>query len=99
MARLEVAFWYCDDREVRMVYVVNPSMWEEGAMARSLTPQEIAQAFHASYERQAPAFGYETRDASAKPWSEVPEQNRGLMVAVARDLMARGIIAPGVIDE
>src|SRR5207253_2058401 len=36
-----------------------------------------------TYERLAPSFGYQTRKASAVPWSEVPEANKRLMVAVA----------------
>lgn len=54
--------------------------------------ERIAQAFHESYERLAPDHGYETREASAKPWSEVPEQNKGLMVAVIEELLENGII-------
>ena len=52
-----------------------------------MTPDELAQAFHEAYERLAPRFGYETRKASAKPWAEVPEQNRSLMVAVCAELL------------
>ena len=49
-----------------------------------------ARCFHAHYERLAPDFGYATRPDSAKPWADVPERNRRLMVAtvghVLRDL-------------
>lgn len=54
----------------------------------------IARAFHESYERLAPEYGYKTREASAKPWDEVPEQNRNLMVAVVQDLLDEGVIPP-----
>ena len=57
--------------------------------------ETIARAFHETYERLAPDHGYSTREASAKPWEEVPEQNRGLMLAVVSDLLARGVIEPG----
>ena len=50
--------------------------------------EHLAQLFHETYERLAPSHGYETRKASAKPWSEVPEPNRGLMVAVAGHVLA-----------
>lgn len=53
---------------------------------------ELARAFHEAYERLAPAHGYETREASAKPWEEVPEPNRGLMVAVARELLEKQVV-------
>lgn len=52
-----------------------------------MTPEELAQAFHESYERQAPNFGYKTREASAKPWADVPEQNKSLMIAVAAEVL------------
>lgn len=48
---------------------------------------ELAQLFHETYERMAPQFGYETREASAKPWSEVPKQNRALMVATCAHIL------------
>ena len=54
--------------------------------------EAVAYEFHEAYERLAPEHGYETREASAKPWAEVPERNRLLMIAVVRDLAARGVI-------
>ncbi len=58
-----------------------------------MTAEQIAQAFHETYEQIAPDFGYETREASAKPWAEVPEQNKSLMVAVVQALLDAGVIA------
>jgi aryl-alcohol dehydrogenase-like predicted oxidoreductase len=49
---------------------------------------ELAQRFHETYERLAPSFGYSTREASAKPWAEVPENNRQLMTAVCAEILA-----------
>jgi hypothetical protein len=54
--------------------------------------EEIAKAFHESYERQAAEHGYETRTESAVPWESVPANNRALMVAVVEDLLAHGVI-------
>jgi hypothetical protein len=54
--------------------------------------EALAQSFHETYERLAPSFGYETRKASAKPWAEVPENNRRLMIAVCAELLATGVI-------
>lgn len=48
-----------------------------------MTPEQVARLFHETYERLAPQFGYETRKASAKPWDEVPKNNRDLMIAVS----------------
>lgn len=47
----------------------------------------IAKLFHETYERLAPEHGYETRESSAVPWSEVPEPNRRLMIATCREVL------------
>jgi hypothetical protein len=59
-----------------------PSAGAGGAAA------ELAQQFHEAYERLAPSFGYTTREASAKPWADVPEPNRRLMTAVCGEVLA-----------
>lgn len=51
------------------------------------SPEELAREFHETYERLAPEFGHETRKESAKPWSEVPEKNKRLMIAVCAALL------------
>jgi hypothetical protein len=53
-----------------------------------LGPVALARAFHEAYERLAPDYGYKTREASAKPWAEVPADNRLLMTAVAAEILA-----------
>ncbi len=50
--------------------------------------QGLARRFHALYEAMAPNFGYETRKESSVPWDDVPEPNRGLMLAVAKVLLS-----------
>jgi Lar family restriction alleviation protein len=50
--------------------------------------EQLAQMFHETYERLAPSFGYETRKSSAKPWADVPENNKRLMIAVCREIQA-----------
>lgn len=52
------------------------------------TPEAIAQLFHETYERLAPDYGYKTREASAVPWEAVPDKNKGLMIAVAGEVLA-----------
>jgi hypothetical protein len=59
------------------------------AVSRS---EEIAREFHDTYERLAPKFNYTTREESAVPWEDVPEENRLLMCAVVFNLMSRGVI-------
>lgn len=55
----------------------------------------IAAAFHQRYERLAPYFGYKTKEESAVGWGDVPEQNRRLMIAVAKSLLQDGVIRGG----
>lgn len=55
----------------------------------------IARAFHENYERLAPQHGYETREASAVPWLEVPQANKTLMRSVVRSLLLDSKIEPG----
>lgn len=50
--------------------------------------ERLAHRFHDLYEELAPSFGYETREASRKPWADVPEQNKQLMIAVAQRLLS-----------
>lgn len=51
-----------------------------------MTDEDVAKLFHEAYERLAPSHGYKTREASAKPWSDLPEQNRALMTATCREV-------------
>jgi hypothetical protein len=53
----------------------------------SYTAEEVARLFHEAYERLAPEHGYRTREASAKSWDEVPEDNRKLMIATAAEVL------------
>ncbi len=57
--------------------------------------ENVAEAFHESYERQAPSFNYGTRKASSKPWDGIPSNNKRLMIAVVQDLLDRGVISYG----
>ena len=72
----------------------NNPFWQEmveayrAGAAVTVTPEWLAQIFHAAYEQLAPDFGYRTREASAVPWAEVPEDNRRLMVATCEMVIA-----------
>lgn len=57
--------------------------------------EAIARAFHEAYERLAPGHGYETREASAVPWEDVPQENRALMIATVTSLLDNDVIRPG----
>lgn len=79
-------------RSARLSPPTSPGIAQAPELASA---ERIAQAFHETYERLAPSHGYETRPESAVAWAAVPEQNRRLMVATARELLAAGLILPG----
>ena len=49
---------------------------------------ELAEKFHECYERLAPQFNYETTQASRTDWANVPENNKKLMRAVCKEVVA-----------
>lgn len=51
------------------------------------TPEGLAMLFHSTYERLAPVYGYTTRRETARPWSELPAENRSLMVSVCAEVL------------
>lgn len=71
---------------------------EQGATALARA-ERLARLFHDVYEALAPDHGYRTREASAKPWEEVPEQNRKLMIATAGRILSDGWTAPDVVEK
>jgi hypothetical protein len=80
--------------------VLGENMGNTETTENSGTAGDIARCFHEAYEELAPQFGYETREASAKPWEEVPKNNRDLMIATVAQLLEDGIItATGVLGE
>ncbi len=52
-----------------------------------MTPEQVAQLFHETYERLAPEYNYHTRKASAVPWQDVPDTNKRLMIVVAGEVL------------
>lgn len=63
------------------------------------TPQAVARRFHETYERLAPLFAYQTREASAVPWEQVPTNNKQLMIAVCQELLQSGVTGKEKEDE
>ena len=97
------ARWFVDNDEGKPANVRNS--WEAmiaaappaaSVRAKDVTNLEIATAFHEAYERLAPRYGYETRPESRKPFSDLPNELKLLMVAVVREV--RTLLAPAV-DE
>lgn len=96
------ALWSCRSffgrrrRKVEPKPPINPVFTHASAAALEfdLYAEGIAVAFHATYEELAPGFDYATRKGSARPWNDVPEQNRQLMTATVRALLTTGAIRP-----
>jgi hypothetical protein len=59
---------------------------------RGQRAEEIACAFHTTYEALAPMHGYETRPESAVEWEYLPEANRLLMIDTVQGLLDNGVI-------
>jgi len=58
--------------------------------------EALARRFHDTYERLAPEHGWETQESTrAKPWEEVPQHNRELMLATVAVLLDDGSIEVG----
>jgi hypothetical protein len=55
--------------------------------AAMINAETLARRFHEAYERLAPTFDYVTREATAVPWDDVPEQNKRLMIAVCAEIL------------
>ena len=53
--------------------------------------EKLAEFFHKTYEAFAPMFSYKTREASAVPWKDVPENNRNLMIVVCDHILGKKI--------
>lgn len=56
---------------------------------RQITPEELAELFHTTYEELAPQFNYKTNENTAVPWQDVSEPNKSLMLAVAKKILER----------
>ena len=68
---------------------------DDGEVALYAAAERVARAFHEAYERRVPEHGYRTREASAKPWADVPANNRALMISVVVELLQRAVIEVG----
>jgi hypothetical protein len=59
----------------------------------------LARLFHETYEYLAPYYDYETRKQSAVPWDDVPANNKALMAATARAVLAAGCVLPDMLER
>ena len=61
--------------------------------------ERLCEVMHDAYEKAALGAGWETQQASRKPWADVPEANkvtmRAAVLALLVDLNRTGHLAPG----
>lgn len=57
--------------------------------------EQVARAFHDTYEQLAPHYGYTTRKESAVPWDQLPDNLRALMTRTVSYLVETEEIVPG----
>ena len=76
--------------EIKGMFVVSQAIAKNNFFLRTplMNGEQLAKLFHKTYEELAPNFNYETRKSSAKPWAEVPENNKRLMIAVAEKILS-----------
>lgn len=49
--------------------------------------EDVARQFHDTYERLAPDYAWETQVRSRVEWADLPNENRGLMLAVVEEVV------------
>lgn len=54
---------------------------------RCVTPQQLAEIMHETYERQALIEGWTTQESCRVPFAELPEANKRVMLAVAKAVL------------
>jgi hypothetical protein len=52
-----------------------------------MTPEKLAELFHETYERLAPAFGWKTKRGCNVPFERLPERNKALMIATCQTVL------------
>lgn len=77
-------YWYLAKHNL----LDSPALSSPAHTAYAPDAEAIARLFHEAYERLAPAFGYATREATRRPWEQVPEINKRLMVAATSEVLA-----------
>lgn len=52
-----------------------------------MLPEQLAELFHETYERLAPAFGWKTKKGCHCKFYDLPERNRALMIATCQTVL------------
>lgn len=73
-----------------MIIQATPNRAQPGLAVAGGQPEveRLCEVMHDAYEQAAAGAGWETQQASRKPWADVPEPNRVTMRAAVRALLA-----------
>ena len=52
-----------------------------------MSPEQLAELFHETYERLAPAFGWKTKKGCHCKFAELPQRNKALMIATCQTVL------------
>lgn len=52
-----------------------------------MSPEQLAELFHETYEHLAPAFGWRTKKGCNVPFYLLPQRNKALMVATCQTVL------------
>jgi hypothetical protein len=52
-----------------------------------MSPEQLAELFHSTYERLAPAFGWRTKKGCNVPFIQLPQRNKALMIATCQTVL------------
>lgn len=52
-----------------------------------MSPEQLAELFHETYERLAPAFGWKTKKGCNCKFAELPQRNKALMIATCQTVL------------
>jgi hypothetical protein len=53
-----------------------------------MSPEQLAELFHETYERLAPAFGWRTKKGCNVPFAQLPQRNKALMIATCQTVLS-----------
>lgn len=75
-------------RMITILETFRPGLVESGVTATPTIDIETAcEVMHDAYEQAAVGAGWETQEASRKPWADVPEANKDTMRAAVSALL------------
>lgn len=54
-----------------------------------MNPKQLAELFHETYERLAPAFGWKTKKGCNVKFADLPQRNKVLMITTCQTVLTK----------